>query len=38
MKLDWMGENRGVVEALIRYCNIYAGVYRTEKMEFGGGS
>ncbi|MBQ1520833.1 MAG: MarR family transcriptional regulator [Clostridia bacterium] len=36
MKLDWMGENRGVVEALIRYCNIYAGVYRTEKMEFGG--
>ena len=28
MKLDWMGEYRDVVEALIHYCNIYAGVYR----------
>lgn len=36
MKLDWMGEYRGVVEALIHYCNIYAGVYRVEKLEFEG--
>ena len=36
MKLEWMGENREVVESLIRYCNIYAGVYRIEKMEFHG--
>lgn len=36
MKLSWMGKNREVVEALIRYCNIYAGVYRTEKMSFRG--
>ena len=34
MKLDWMGEYRGVVEALIHYCNIYAGVYRIEKMSY----
>ncbi len=34
MKLDWMGEYRGVVEALIHYCNIYAGVYRIEKMTY----
>ena len=34
MKLEWMGEHRDVVEALIHYCNIYAGVYRIEKMEF----
>ena len=36
MKLDWMGEYREVVEALIHYCNIYAGVYRIEKMSFRG--
>ena len=35
MKLEWMGEYRDVVEALIHYCNIYAGVYRTEKMHYG---
>ncbi len=34
MKLEWMGQNREVVEALIHYCNIYAGVYRIEKMSF----
>ncbi len=34
MKLDWMGEYRGVVEALIHYCNIYASVYRIEKMTY----
>ena len=36
MKLEWMGQNREVVEALIHYCNIYAGVYRIEKMSFRG--
>ena len=36
MKLEWMGEHRDVVEALIHYCNIYAGVYRIEKMSFRG--
>lgn len=36
MKLEWMGQNREVVESLIRYCNIYAGVYRVEKMSFRG--
>ena len=36
MKLAWMGENREIVEALIHYCNIYAGVYRIEKMCFRG--
>lgn len=30
-----MGEYRDIVEALIHYCNIYAGVYRTEKMHYG---
>ncbi|MBR6039935.1 MAG: MarR family transcriptional regulator [Clostridia bacterium] len=36
MKLEWMGQNREIVEALIHYCNIYAGVYRIEKMSFHG--
>lgn len=36
MKLSWMGDHREVVEALIHYCNIYAGVYRTEKMHYEG--
>ena len=26
MKLEWMGEYRGVVEALIHYCNLFSGV------------
>ena len=30
MKLAWMGEYRDVVEKLIRYCNIYAAVYKKE--------
>ncbi|MCR5546925.1 MAG: MarR family transcriptional regulator [Lachnospiraceae bacterium] len=34
MKLEWMGDNRKLVEALIKYCNIYAGVYKLEKLEF----
>lgn len=34
MQLDWMGQYRGLVEALIQYCNIYAGVYRQEKLSF----
>ncbi len=36
MKLEWMGDHRDVVEALIHYCNIYAGVYRIEKMQYEG--
>lgn len=32
MKLAWMGEYRDVVEALIRYCNVYAYVYKSEKL------
>ena len=36
MKLEWMGEYRDVVEALIHYCNIYAAAYRIEKMEYRG--
>lgn len=36
MKLDWLGEYRDVVEALIHYCNIYAAAYRLEKLEFEG--
>ena len=30
-----MGEYRGVVEALIHYCNIYADVYHVEKLRYG---
>jgi len=36
MKLEWMREHREIVEALIHYCNIYAGVYRIEKMQYEG--
>ena len=36
MTLEWMGEYRELVEALIHYCNIYAAVYKTEKMEYDG--
>lgn len=36
MKLEWMGEYRDVVEALIHYCNIYAGAYKLEKQQFQG--
>lgn len=31
MHLDWMGEYRDVVESLIRYCNVYASVYKKER-------
>lgn len=34
MKMEWMGQYRDVVEALIHYCNIYASVYKTEHMEY----
>ena len=34
MKMEWMGEYRDVVEALIHYCNIYADVYKNEHMVF----
>lgn len=36
MKLEWMGEYRDVVEALIHYCNIYVAAYKSEKMEYNG--
>ena len=36
IKLEWMGEHRDEVEALIHYCNIYAAAYRLEQMEFEG--
>ena len=36
MKLEWMGENREVVEALIHYCNIYASAYKLEKQYYQG--
>ena len=34
MKMNWMGEYRDIVEALIHYCNIYADVYKHEHMVF----
>jgi len=36
MKMEWMGQHREVVEALIHYCNIYAGVYKREGMVYQG--
>lgn len=36
MKLEWMGDNRYFVEALMHYCNVYAASYKTEKMEYEG--
>ena len=36
MTLEWMGEYRDVVEALIHYCNIYASSYKIEKLEYQG--
>ena len=36
MKLEWMGEYRDVVEALIHYCNIYAASYKTEHLVYEG--
>lgn len=36
IKLEWMGEHRDEVEALVHYCNIYAAAYKLEKMEFEG--
>ena len=35
MKLEWLGDHRDLVEALIHYCNIYAAAYKVEKMEYG---
>ena len=32
LELKWMGRYRGVVEQLIRYCNVYAGVYKKETL------
>ena len=36
MQLKWMGEYREMVEALIHYCNIYASVYKIERMNYQG--
>ena len=36
MELAWLGRYRNCVEALIHYCNIYAAVYKTDKMEYRG--
>ncbi len=36
MKLEWMGEYRDVVEALIHYCNRYSAAYKAEKLELFG--
>ncbi len=36
MKLEWMGEYRDIVEALIHYCNIYAAAYRLEQLDYQG--
>ncbi|MBP3729366.1 MAG: MarR family transcriptional regulator [Lachnospiraceae bacterium] len=36
MKLEWMGEYRDVVEALIHYCNIYAAAYKKERLNYNG--
>lgn len=30
MRLDWMGEYRGLIEQLIQYCNLYAARYKKE--------
>ncbi len=38
MKLEWMGEYRDIVEALIHYCNRYSAAYKAEKMELFGTS
>lgn len=35
MQLEWMGEYRDVVEALIHYCNIYASAYKNEGLRYG---
>jgi len=34
MKMEWMGEYRDIVESLIRYCNIYTGVYKKESIVY----
>lgn len=36
MKLEWMGEYREVVEALIHYSNIYAAAYKKERLLYQG--
>lgn len=36
MKLEWMGEYRSFLEALIHYCNIYCGAYTVEAFEYKG--
>ena len=36
MKLEWMGEYRETVEALIHYCNIYSMAYKPEAFSYKG--
>ena len=36
MKLEWMGEHRGLIEEYIKACNRYARNYRTAYFEFEG--
>ncbi len=36
MTLEWMGEYRELVEALMHYCNIYASAYKLEKQTYHG--
>lgn len=36
MKLQWMGEYRDFVEALIHYCNLYCTAYKPEAFEYKG--
>lgn len=36
MQLEWMGDYREIVEKLIHYCNVYASVYKKERLTHEG--
>ncbi|MBR5232209.1 MAG: winged helix-turn-helix transcriptional regulator [Clostridia bacterium] len=36
MQLEWMGDYREIVEKLIHYCNVYAAVYKKERLTHEG--
>ena len=36
MQLEWMGDYREIVEKLIHYCNVYANVYKKERLSHEG--
>ena len=36
MQLEWMGDYREIVEKLIHYCNVYASVYKKERLSHEG--